>query len=122
MCALKKIGGLNLAKCYQFTKFAKVWPLQNLGLYGNNETNDEMVLSAVDQVLNDFNVNSPVATAAQQIASTLIEWSKKTENKPTLKRFSDELIRNLETVLIDTISSTATQVSLINRDKLWRNF
>ena len=30
--------------------------LQNLGLYGNNETNDEMVLSAVDQVLNNFNV------------------------------------------------------------------
>ena len=29
-----KIGGLNLAKCYQFDKLAKVWHRQNLGLYG----------------------------------------------------------------------------------------
>ena len=35
MRAYLKIGGLNLAKCYQFAKFAKIWPLQNLGLYGN---------------------------------------------------------------------------------------
>ena len=81
---------------------------------------DEFVLSAVQQVLDDFQIKSPVATAAQQVASTFIEWAKMADNKGNLKKFCDEIIRNLETVFIDTIKSTVG--SIVNRDKLWRNF
>ena len=81
---------------------------------------DEFVLSAVQQVLDDFQIKSPVATAAQQVASTFIEWAKVADNKGNLKKFCDEVIRNLETMFIDTIKSTVG--SIVNRDKLWRNF
>ena len=81
---------------------------------------DEFVVSAVQQVLDDFQIKSPVATAAQQVASIFIEWAKMADNKGSLKKFCDEVIRNLETVFIDTIKSTVG--SIVNRDKLWRNF
>ena len=81
---------------------------------------DEMVLSSVQKVLNDFEINSSVATAAQQIARTFIEWSKRAENKAKFKKFSDEVIQNLETVFTGTVKSN--KATIINRDKLWRNF
>ena len=80
---------------------------------------DEFMLSAVQQILDDFQINSSEATAALQVASTFIEWAKMADNKEKLKKFCDEVITNLETVFINTIKSTG---SIINRDKLWRNF
>lgn len=41
------------------------------------------------------------------------------DNKDKLKKFCDEIIRNLETVFINIIKSSG---SVVNRDKLWRNF
>ena len=35
-----------MAKCYQFAKFAKVWPLQNLGLYGKRKGRLVMAIAA----------------------------------------------------------------------------
>ena len=81
---------------------------------------DEMVLSSVQKVLNDFEINSSVATAAQQIVRMFIEWSKRAENKAKFKKFSDEVIQNLETVFTGTVKSN--KATIINRDKLWRNF
>lgn len=81
---------------------------------------DEMVLSSVQKGSNDFEINSSVAIAAQQIARTFIEWSKRTENKAKFKRFSDEVIQSLETVFTGTVKSN--KATIINRDKLWRNF
>ena len=81
---------------------------------------DEFVLSAVQEVLDDFQIKSPIATAAQQVGSTFIEWAQVADNKENLKKFCDEIIRNLETVFVNTIRSTVG--SIVNRDKLWRNF
>ena len=81
---------------------------------------DEMVLSSVQKVLNDFEINSSVATAALQIARTFIEWSKRAEYKAKFKKLSDEVIQNLETVFTGTVKSN--KATIINRDKLWRNF
>ena len=80
---------------------------------------DEFVLSAVQQVLDDFQINSSESTAAQQVASTFIEWTRVANNKGKVKKFCDDIIRNLETVFINTIKSKG---SIVNRDKLWRNF
>ena len=82
---------------------------------------DEFVLSAVQQVLDDFQVNSSVSNAARQVASTFLEWAKTADNKGKLKEFCDEIIRNLETVFINTIKCRHTG-SVVNRDKLWKNF
>ena len=82
---------------------------------------DEFVLSAVQQVLDDFQVNSSVSNAARQVASTFLEWAKTADNKGKLKEFCDEIIRNLETVFINTIKCGHTG-SVVNRDKLWKNF
>ena len=48
---------------------------------------DEMVLSSVQKVLNDFEINSSVATAAQQIARTFVEWSKRAKIRQSLRGF-----------------------------------
>ena len=72
--------------------------------------------SSVQKVLNDFEINSSVATAAQQIARTFVEWSKRAENKAKFKRFSDEVIQNLETVFTGAVKSN--KATIINRDKL----
>ena len=42
---------------------------------------NEFVLFAVQRVLDDFQINLSVATAAQQVASTFIEWAKMADNK-----------------------------------------
>ena len=81
---------------------------------------DEFVLSAVQQVLDDFQVNSSVSNAARQVASTFLEWAKTADNIGKLKEFCDEIIRNLETVFINTIKCRHTG-SVANRDKLWKN-
>lgn len=80
---------------------------------------DEFVLSAVQQVLDDFQIKSSESTAAQQVASTFIEWARVANNKGKVKKFCDDIIRSLETVFINTIKSKG---SIVNRDKLWRNF
>ena len=61
---------------------------------------DEFVLSAVQQVLDDFQINSSESTAAQQVTSTFIEWARVANNKGKVKEFCDDIIRSLETVFI----------------------
>lgn len=52
----------------------------------------------------------------RQLGSAFIKWAKMADNKERLKKFCDELIRNMETVFITSIKSTG---SIVNREKFF---
>ena len=79
----------------------------------------ELLTSAFQEIISDsgFKVNSPVAASALQLAKDVKRWSDK--NTDVFEKFSQQLIMEMEKVFVGTVR---TKKSIINRDKLWRNY
>ena len=75
-------------------------------------------MSAIQQVVDDkgFKI-SVIATIAQQFAQDIKSWSS--ENKDEFEEFSKVLLMEIEKAFIGTVR---TKRSIINRDKLWKNY
>ena len=77
-----------------------------------------MLTSAFQQVIDDNGFkNSAIAINAQQLAQDIKSWSA--ENKDEFEEFGKILMMKMEKVFIGTVG---TKKSIINRDKLWRNY
>ena len=79
------------------------------------------MLSAIEDVLDDqgFQTKSSIATRTREVAVQLKEWATKDDNKLMFENFSESLISDLNKVFVGTVKSEG---SIINRDKLWKNF